>query len=270
MRNRFAFTSNVVRFTKAVRAIETRAVPEAGIMVVAGESGLGKSRVGLWWALQHQAAHIECFTQVTPTSALRDLVHELGDTNPKRSAEALKMQAVGLLAPNPRPIVVDEVEHALARDAGALDALRQIADLCEVPLILIGREGTAEKLRRHQQLWTRIGAVAQFEAVTLADVRLVADELAEVTIADDVVEAVHAACGGRIRTALGGVAAAEKAGRGLGRPVTLADIDAAGARAALGHPWAGRDARITSLKARRRAPQPGAAVEPARAAAGGA
>lgn len=251
MRAKFLLTSNVGRFVKAARQVEARAVPEHAIMVVAGEAGLGKSRTGLWWALQQGAVITRVSPLASPAWVLRDLVRELGDT-PKRSAEQLKLQACGLLVAQPRPIVVDEVEHALDRGALALDALREISDLCEVPLILIGREATAEKLRRHRQIWRRIGAVAQFQPVSLADVRAAADELAEVAVGDDVVAAIHAACEGRICTAIAGIAAAEKAGRALDRPVTLADVDAR----ALGHPWAGRDARVVGL-ARRKPAQAG-------------
>ncbi len=254
MRPKFVETSNVGRFLRATRQVEARAVSEHAICVVAGEAGHGKSRTALWWALQNRAVLISVSPLATPAWVLRDLVRELGDA-PKRSSEEVKLQAVGLLAADPRPIVVDEVEHALDRGAVALDALREIADICELPLVLVGREATAEKLRRHRQIWRRIGGVAQFQPISLGDVRLLADELAEAAIGDDVVAEIHRASEGRICTTISGIAAAETVGRKTGKTVALADVDAR----TLGHPWAVRDARVIGMT-RRRTDAPAAAA----------
>lgn len=247
MRNKFVETANVGRFQRAVRAVSGRAVSEHVICVVTGQAGFGKSRTGLWWSAQARAVLMSVSPLATPSWLLRDLVRELGDT-PKRSSYDLKDQAMGLLAAEPRPIVIDEFEHALHGGAVALDAMREIADFCEVPLILLGREGTPEKLRRHRQIWRRIGGVAEFQAISVGDIRLLADQLAEVPISDNVVAEIHAGCEGRICTAIAGIATAEAAGKkgGLER-VELSDVDAT----ALGHPWAKRDAKVIGLSSAR-------------------
>jgi hypothetical protein len=243
----FVHTANVVLFKNAIGAMEGRYAPERGICVIHGEAGFGKSRTALWWSVQNRAAMISVFPLAAPGWVLRDLVRELGGA-PKRSVEDVKLQAVGLLAADPRAIVVDEVENALHHGAGALDALRAVADICEVPLVLVGREGTLDKLHHHKQIWRRIGGKAELKPVSLADVHLLARELAEAEIGDDVIEAVHAHCGGLICAALTGIAIAEKAARKAGRAATLADIDAT----ELMHPWDRARANVTGLAAARR------------------
>jgi DNA transposition AAA+ family ATPase len=245
MKTQFVETSNVSRFLAAIRQVESRAVAEKQIVVVTGEAGFGKSRTALWWGVHNSAVMISVFPLASPVWVLRDLVRELGDA-PKRSAEDVKLQVVGLLAAEPRPIVVDEVEHALERGAVALDALRVIADLCEVPFVLVGREGTREKLRRHKQIWRRLSPPCEFKALTLGDVRDLAAALAEAEIGDEVIAAIHANCEGRICTALAGIAAADKAAARSGRPARLADID----RTELAHPWVRGE--VTGLAAERR------------------
>lgn len=247
MRLKFVETENVGRFLAAVGKVEARAVTEHEIVVLAGEAGFGKSRTALWWGLRNRAVMISVFPLASPTWVLRDLVREIGDS-PRRSAEDVKMQAVAALVSDPRPIVVDECEHALERGAVALDALRVIADLAEVPLVLVGREGTREKLRRHKQIWRRLGAPCEFKPLTLRDVRLIADELAEAPIGDEVVGAIHANCEGRICTAIAGIAAAEKAALRAGRAATLADVD----KTTLAHPWVRGEVKVAALSDARR------------------
>lgn len=255
MRNKFVETANVGRFQRAIRAVTGRNVAEHVICVVTGQAGFGKSKTGLWWATQNRAVLISVSPLATPGWLLRDLVRELGDT-PKRSSYDLKDQAMGLLAAEPRPIVIDEFEHSLHNGALALDAMREIADFCEVPLILLGREGTPEKLRRHRQIWRRIGGVAEFQPISAGDIRLLADQLAEVALSDNVVAEIHAGSEGRICTAIAGIAAAEAAGKknSLAK-VELADVDVA----ALGHPWAKRDAKVVGLSTARSLRRRGAA-----------
>jgi hypothetical protein len=250
MRNNFVRTSNVQRFEDAIARVEARSVPERGICVVSGQAGFGKSRAGLWWGLHHNAVMISVFPLATPAWLLRDLVRELGES-PRRSAEDVRLQAVAMLAANPRPVLVDEVEHALDRGAVALDALRSIADICEVPLILIGREGTLEKLNRHTQLRRRIGARTLFAPLSAGDIHLMAGELAEAEISAEVLAAIHANCEGRVCSALAAIAAAERAGIKAGRPARLADLDFT----MLGHPWLATSPRVASLAAARRRAQ---------------
>jgi hypothetical protein len=244
VRNKFVPVANVTRFVEALAKLDRRGAAERQIVVVSGDAGLGKSRTALWWAVQNDAVRVHCKPQCTPAWVLSDLVRELGIA-PKRTAQDLFGQATGALARDPRPLVIDEVEHTLARDIAALDTLRSLVDLVEVPLVLIGRERTAERLRGHRQIWTRIGAACEFHPLTPADVRLLADELVEGEVADDACALVHEACEGRIRDALAGLAQIEAVARKHGR-ATAADL--AGLR--LGHPWARRAGKVIGLPRR--------------------
>ena len=249
MRAKFVRTYNVGLFMDAIERVKGRFVAEHAICLVAGDAGFGKSRAALWWALQHQAALISVSPMATPGWLLRDLVRELGGA-PRRTVEDVKLQATGLLAADPRPIVVDEVENALDRGAAALDGLRTIADTCEVPLVLVGRERTPEKLQHYKQIWRRIGGRAIFRAISLADVAKLAAELAEAAIEDEVIEAIHANAEGRISQALAGIAHAERVAIKAGRPATIADFDMTD----FAHPCARRGVESIAAARRRRRP----------------
>lgn len=121
--------------------------------------------------------------------------------------------------------MIDEIEHSLKNDIRVLDTARDISDLVEIPVILLGREFSQGLLKKHRQLWTRVSSVAQFAPATLDDVRLCADELCEVGVEDGVVERLHHDSEGHIREVAKGLANIERIGlRGKHQSVGLAQI----------------------------------------------
>ncbi len=224
MRNQFVEVGNVLRFVTAIDQLNVRGAPEKKIVIATGDAGRGKSRTGVWWGTKEGAVQVSVKPAATASWVLSDLVKELGVT-PRRGVPTLYDQAVGALAREPRPIVVDEVEHALRNDIEALDTLRQLSDFCMVPLILIGREQTAEKLRRHRQIWTRVRAVVEFEKLNIDDVRLLVSRLVEGEVDDEVVAEILSVSDGSIRNAMTALALVDvQARKHAGRAVTMADI----------------------------------------------
>ena len=211
MRNRFVKTANVSRFLSGVQAIEERGAPEACLMLVWGEPGFGKSRTGAWWATHNDALSIRIKAACTPYWVLSDLLRELGIT-PAHTCEKAFAQAFDELAKHPRPIVVDEIENALHRDITALETLRDISDLVEVPILMIGRETVKQRLRQHRQIWSRISALVEFGPLSLADVQLCVDELSEVKVAEAVVAEIHKQSEGRIREVVKAIKNVERIG----------------------------------------------------------
>ena len=222
MRNRFVRTSNVDRFLAAMAQVEQRGAPEASILLVGGDAGYGKSRTGTWWHVQHDSVFIRMKAACTPHWVLTDLVTELGEQAPAHTSEKLFGQAIGYLGKNPKPIVVDEVEHTLKNDIRALEILRCVCDTVEVPLILIGREYVRGRLQRHRQLYTRISGHAEFQPASAADVQLCVDELCEVPVAEEVVARIGVESEGLIREIVKAIGNVERVGnRNKGKTVTL-------------------------------------------------
>ncbi len=225
MRAKFVQTENVSRFLAAVASLDDRAAPEACFCLAQGEAGFGKTRAAKWWALQEGAVFLRLQEAMTPSWMLRDLVTELGEQVPAYSTERLFQQACELLARDLRPLVVDEAERGV-KNIRLLETIRDLSDLLEFPVILVGREFMWAHIKRHPQLKTRVSARAAFSAASLADVTKMAEELCEVPVAEEVLKTVHKKSEGHVREIVKALKQIEKIGRRNGGAlVTPAAID---------------------------------------------
>lgn len=224
MKHSFAQTSNVRAFQQAVAVLERRGAPEASFALVTGEPGHGKSRIGQWWATQQRAAFIRLKTRSTPLWFFTELARKLGETAPAWRWRDLSAQVIELQARNPTPIVVDEVEHGLRDNAAVIEALRDVTDLTDTPVLLLGREHVPSALRAHKQIWTRISSHVVFGPLSLEDVSLCFETLSEVEAAPDVIVEIHAQSEGRVRLVLNAIKTVERIGLKAKRAVTAADI----------------------------------------------
>ncbi|MGD9539054.1 MAG: AAA family ATPase [Alphaproteobacteria bacterium] len=223
MRSKFVRVGNVRRFIAGVEKVKERVAPEASLMLSIGEPGHGKSQTAEWWAVQNDALFIRCKAACVPYWMLSDLARSLG-LQPKRSCQQVFEQIYGELGRNPRPVVIDEIEHAVGGDMKSIESLRDLTDLIGFTLILSGRPTCQAKLRAQPQIWRRLSAVVEFAPVALDDVQLCVDELAEVPISPAIVEEIHRQSEGRIQQALNGIANVERMARRKKGDVVLGDF----------------------------------------------
>ncbi len=223
MKKAFVQTENVKQFLSAVSSVQNRAAPEACFALISGTAGMGKTHCGHWFAAQTNAIHIRIKSAVTPHWLLKDIMQQLNEA-PARSCEQMFERAVMELIRNPRAMVFDEVEHAVA-NLRVLETIRDIGDTVEVPIVLIGREWISGKIKQQPQIATRVTSFAEFGQATLADVKLLCSTLAEVEIAPEVAELILEQSGGFIRNVITAIRNAESAvARNHGKPVTLESL----------------------------------------------
>ncbi|WOF75344.1 ATP-binding protein [Parvibaculaceae bacterium PLY_AMNH_Bact1] len=210
--------TNVERFLAGIQRVAQRGAPEACWQLVMGSPGLGKTKTLEWWATQNDDhVYLRAKSGWRLNWALRDLVTELGEMPANRS-EKLFEQALRGLAGSGRNVVVDEIEHAM-HDTKVIEMLRDISDLTETHIIIGGMTGVDKKLKRYQQIYSRITDVMRFEMCTVKDVHRVCESLAEASsgvplkIEDDLVNAIHARTEGRLRSVLNAVKEVERHAR---------------------------------------------------------
>lgn len=225
MYRKFVRTSNVMNFLAGFTALENRGAMESCFMLVAGKAGLGKTSTARWWAVSPNvnAIYVRAASRINSHWMLAEIVRELGQI-PDRRMEYCFAQAVKQVALARRPIIIDEGEHCL-HDPSVLESVRDVSDLTEVPVILIGYEQIKSKLKQYEQLSSRVSAVVDFKPLSLEDVHTCCSELTDIKIAEDLCHSLHKYSAGRPRLILEGIANTERyALRNNLQTVTMADM----------------------------------------------
>ncbi len=240
MKKQFVKTENYERFRTGITAVENRGAAEASLMLVTAEAGFGKSTTVDHWAIASGAAYVRAKEGWTPAWFKSELAENLKLDTRGRPKE-LFARIAGYVGGNQLPIVIDEVEHCLENNAAVLEAVRDLSDLTEVLVILVGMDQVQARIARHRQISSRIARVVEFQPASINDVLITCKQLAEVDIADDLVTEIHRASGGRMRDIMNAIATVENTAKRNGATqITLADM----AGQSLTHDWQSRRPRI--------------------------
>ncbi len=240
MKKQFVKTSNYERFRTGISAVETRGAAEASMMLVTGEAGYGKSETVDQWAIQTGAAYLRAKEEWTPNWFLTELAENLKLDSRGRAKDVFGRIA-GYIGGNQTPLVIDEVEHCLKDNARVLEAVRDLSDLTEVLVILVGMDQVQARIARHKQISSRIATVVEFQPATIEDVTLTCKQLAEVEIAPDLVTEIQRQSAGRMREIMNAIATCERTAQRNGlKQVGLGDM----AGQTLTHDWQARRPRV--------------------------
>jgi hypothetical protein len=196
MRNKLAPVKNVAALQAAFETLATRDPGIPGMGLVHGFTGAGKTTAISWLVNRTRGVYARAFGTWTPHSMLGSIMHELGAEPLQRSANMIKYIADELAAQN-RPLFVDEANY-IASDTKMLDTLRDIHDVSNAPVILIGHEGTEKRLVHRAQLARRISQWVEFKPLDLDDAAVLASTVCEVSIATDLLEELHSHAKGSI------------------------------------------------------------------------
>lgn len=246
MKQGFVQNSNYVRFMEAVKATEQRGAREASILLVTGPAGLGKSETVDRFAVDANAVYLRAKETWTKRGMLTEMADslKLPATGTNQEVQA---RIIGHIAQRQTPIVIDEAEFTVRTTASILEAVRDISDLTEVLVVLVGMETIESRIARYPQISSRIAQVVPFQPLTLQDVKLTTLLLSEVQVADDLVGALHHQSEGRMRLVMNGVATIERHAKTNGLEcVALADMG----EVALCHDWRVRRSRVPGRAAR--------------------
>lgn len=240
MKKQFVKTSNYELFRTGITAVENRGAAEASLMLVTAAAGFGKSTTVDNWAVSIGAAYIRAKEGYTPAWFRSDLAENLKIDTRGRPKEVFARIA-GYIGGNQVPIVIDEVEHCFDNNAAVLEAVRDLSDLTEVLVIMVGMDQVQSRIARHRQISSRIARVVEFQPASLQDVAMTCKQLAEVEIAPDLISEIHNISGGRMRDIMNSIATVENiAKRNGAASVSLADM----AGQTLNHDWQARRPRL--------------------------
>ncbi|MGD9611181.1 MAG: AAA family ATPase [Desulfovibrionaceae bacterium] len=248
MRKQFVKTENYSRFTAGIAAVEQRGAAEAGMMLVHGAPGFGKSHIVGHWATEVGAVFLRANVDWTPKYCLVELAKVLR-VDPSGTAQQLFSRLLERVVETQTPIVIDEAEFTLHQNAAALEKVRDLSDRAEVTVVLIGMERIQQSIARHRQLSSRIAQVVEFVPSTVADVAQACKQLSDVAMTPALVAEVHRISGGRMREVLNVIAAIERLAQLNGLDsVDVSDLEGV----ALSHDWQSRTPKTVRAAAGRR------------------
>ncbi len=207
MKNEFAMTKNVMRFLSGIEVVETPVNGRIGMLLCLGEPGTGKTEVGQWFANKEDCPYIRATDIMSRRSLLSKIVAELGIA-PDFRTDDLFNQAVDWLIDHPSTIIVDEIDYLVR--GGMVEVLRDLNDVTNVPIVMIGMQQVDKKLRRFPHLFDRFTTVVKFHTFDLEDITKIASQICEVSISEDGLRFIHERGHGKFRRTMVWFARAER------------------------------------------------------------
>ena len=211
MKSKIVPITNVTRLAEAGEALLHRAAGMPGMGLVYGPSGYGKTTAVAWLATRQHGVFVRALATTTPSSLVESICKELGISR-RVSIVGTIETIVEKLANTHRPLFVDEADY-IADNKRLVETLRDIHDLASVPVILVGMQNLRRTVSTREQLSGRIAQWVEFQESSLDDARVLARELCEVEVADELVQRLHTSARGAVRLIVVGLGRIEQFAR---------------------------------------------------------
>ncbi len=196
MKPEFAITHNVQKFIAGVEQVNTPIKGRIGNGLFYGPPGTGKTEVGQWYAAQNDIPYIRAKDITSRRSLLANIVAEIGEA-PNYRTEDLFNQIVDHLIERPMPIIIDEVDYLLR--GGAVEVLRDINDMTNAPIIMMGMEHIDKNLKRFRHLYDRFSAIVKFDLFNDDEIISLSKQICSAELDESAVRFIERQSGGKLR-----------------------------------------------------------------------
>jgi len=221
MRNVFVETRNVREFMNTANALIRREAGTPGLGLVHGQRGRGKTRTAVWFQANNDATVLVRAKKIwQPGWMLEEIAVELGIV-PKKRAKDLFEDVANALKESPHLILVDECNLPCA---ACLETLRDLHDVTECPILLIGHEGIVRRLKRMAPLWDRLLYVTEFKAIGMEDLENFAASCLDRGVEADALSKALAETGGNFRKCVIALKSAEDRAKVGNKKIITADL----------------------------------------------
>jgi len=82
---------------------------------------------------------------------------------------------------------------------GMVEVLRDLNDITNIPIVLMGMEHADKKLKRFRHLFDRISAVVKFNIFDEKEIANLADQICEIQLTGDAITFIHGQSKGKLR-----------------------------------------------------------------------
>ncbi len=224
MKRGFVQTENFKRLKEAEKIVARRGAREAGLVLVRGVYGVGKSELTERWASDNKYVFVRAKETWTKRALLDEIADRMGVAKTGRNQE-VQARIIAKMAVDMVPLIVDEADFLVRSTASLLEVLRDITDITCTMCFLVGMEHFPMKVARYEHIASRVARVVEFEPLSLADVKATIAAKAEVPLADDMAPLIHQQAAGRMRLVLNAIANIEQWAQANGwSRVTAAEV----------------------------------------------
>lgn len=209
MKHRIAIVANVVATQMLTESLGERAYGVPGIGLIYGDPGLGKTTSVAFCVNSCNGIYIRATAGLSMAGLLRQITKELCGPDLYKKEDMFNY-IVEHMAVNNRPLFIDEADYLLM-DKSTLETVRDIHDLTNCPVVLIGMEAVRRKLQRHKQFYNRISEWLEFKPASFDDLEALVNALVEktVTIESDLLKELLDQTGGEVRRIVTGLSKIE-------------------------------------------------------------
>ena len=208
MKKGFVQTENFKRLKEAEKLVARRGAREAGLVLVRGVYGVGKSELTERWAADSGYVFVRAKETWTKRALLDELADKMGLAKTGRNQE-VQARIISKMAIDMVPLIVDEADFLIRSTASLLEVLRDITDLTGTMVFLVGMENLPAAVQRHEHIASRVARIVEFKPLTLDDVKATCQAKAEVKITPALQEQIHRDSKGRMRHVLNAIANVE-------------------------------------------------------------
>ena len=201
MKYKTAYTKNVANASVLFNALIQRSQAVPGFGLIDGRPGLGKTfaTIKLLNSIDN-GIYIRAVALDSVATFLQRLLKELYIRDVPRAKMARFEKVVEALSFEDRVIFIDEADYYMDKPE-LLETLRDIHDVTNCTVILVGMDKIARKISALPQLDSRISQRYEFEPADLDDLKVMVQELFEdgITVSDGLLRKVINETGGNYR-----------------------------------------------------------------------
>ncbi|MCA8194132.1 AAA family ATPase [Burkholderia vietnamiensis] len=150
----------------AIERAVSRSANLPGLVCFYGPSGWGKSMAANFVANTRRARYVQAKSVWTKKHFLKAVLFEMG-IKPAATIPEMADQVAEELAASGRPLVIDEMDHLV--DRNAVELVRDLYESSQAPILMIGEEGLPNKLKKWERMHGRVLAWVPAQPVTLED-----------------------------------------------------------------------------------------------------
>lgn len=206
---------NVSRMLALVERLQSRGDGVPGMGCFYGFSGLGKSMASSFVANTTGAIHVQVKSVWTNKRLCEAILDELGLQSRGTAADMVDLIADALARDN-IPLLIDEADFLVKK--GMIEIVRDLYEMSEVPVVLIGEELLPQKLKRWERVHGRIRSWVSAELADGRDFELLREiRCPGIEIEGPLVTAIKKASNGSARRIVVNLDEVEEVSRRIGR-----------------------------------------------------